>query len=212
MDLFAALGTWWCAAGDRSATLEISSLDNPGWLIRCEGATKPSALTSGHGYRRSEHDWIEVGVTGNTLTLMSGPTNLNEMLFRFLQLVDGWRLLEGNPVQSIPIHFHSYSQEGNLDLSIRLVRWFLWQCDYDWEHREGIVIRTVADGSWQLKIESDLDDPLTVADYRVLYWPEQPAGIEIWKEGSILTAECTPPNFASMLARCLEWLEGDWRD
>jgi len=213
-DLLSSLGFWWqrrlagadCPAG----ALLLESMDNPGWSLRLDQPPEMGVEgTTFRPFRRSDHDWLEVQITSDHLTLVSGPLNLSEMVYQFLSYVGGKELL-ALPAPEVPHYYHGFGMPELFDLCIRISKWFISHCDYDWEHGFGFTL--AGDwGGWTLSAETRTYEGLTEVDLLVLNRPPETDLIRFWKDGRELKSSCAPADFAEMVARNLEWLEEDWK-
>lgn len=141
---------------------------------------------------------------------MSGPLNLNEVMWRFLQLVAPNDVLSGATVQELHRYYHGYGEAEVLDLSTRLARWFTWNCNYDWEHGITFSVRIDGNEKWELQVDSNEKNSLEEDDLKVLYWPTKHDQLDFKLSDSILKGECEPALFTQMLSRTIEWLEREW--
>lgn len=75
---------------EHSYGVTIDTLDNPGWTLRIDviGTTLESTTREWTKLARSEHDWVHWRVQDDRYEAACGPTNLNEAILTFLDLVD----------------------------------------------------------------------------------------------------------------------------
>lgn len=93
-DLIRLLESWYTTEcnGDWEHTygITIETLDNPGWLLKVDlNETTWSELRLPIEIdQRSEDDWIQTEVKDSKFLGCGGPGNLNELIARFLELVN----------------------------------------------------------------------------------------------------------------------------
>ena len=93
-----------------------------------------------------------------------------------------------------------------MDALKELQSWFLTQCDDDWEHRNGVEIKTLDNPGWAVSI--DLDG--TEAETRSFELVEDSNVDEIdwltyWREGSTFQGRCGPSRLGDVLRIFLKW-------
>ncbi|MFY9233210.1 MAG: Imm53 family immunity protein [Fimbriimonadaceae bacterium] len=116
------------------------------------------------------------------------------------------------PVAPVQTYWHAHASATQpLDLCVRLAKWFINQCDYDWEHGEGITLLADPEIGWTFSVETSDNKPLREDDLRILGRGVVDGQIEFLKEGSIFISKCPSQNVIFMLSRVLEWLEEDWK-
>ncbi len=74
---------------EHSYGITIDTLDNPGWRLRIDLASTPQAGVTLNSTKveRSERDWIYWWVKEDCFEAACGPTNLNEAILTFLDLM-----------------------------------------------------------------------------------------------------------------------------
>ena len=89
---------------------------------------------------------------------------------------------------------------------LRLQDWFESQCDKDWEHGNGIKIKTLDNPGWSLDIELDgtilIDKELS--EYKENYEHETD-WITCKKEGSIFQGRGGPKQLLKIIQFFLDW-------
>ena len=77
-------GNW-----EHQGGVRIESLDNPGWLVEIKLPHAKEALRNfaQRNEDRSERDWIQCSVSGDTFKGAGGPSNLAEILATFLNWI-----------------------------------------------------------------------------------------------------------------------------
>ncbi|MCZ8158682.1 MAG: Imm53 family immunity protein [Rhizobiaceae bacterium] len=91
----------------------------------------------------------------------------------------------------------------------RLNRWFLSQCDQDWEHGDGIELRTLDNPGWLLRIDiggtelekAKLSEVLEVGD-NFLYIKR-----ELHNGKMKIVGSCCAIRLDEMLEKILNWIE-----
>ena len=89
-DTLSALADWYSSNcnGDweHQYGIRIDTLDNPGWSVRIDlsGTALESKLFERVETERSSGDWLHCRVEKFTFMAWGGPSNLEEMLRRFL--------------------------------------------------------------------------------------------------------------------------------
>jgi hypothetical protein len=75
---------------EHSYGVRIDTLDNPGWTFVVDLVDTAHASTTRDWSRveRSEHDWVHWRVHEDRFEAACGPTNLNEAILAFLDLVE----------------------------------------------------------------------------------------------------------------------------
>lgn len=70
--------------------VRIDTLDNPGWTVRVDlaGTVLEEATTDWSKVERSVHDWMMWRLADGRYEASCGPTNLNEAILAFLDVVD----------------------------------------------------------------------------------------------------------------------------
>ena len=87
----------------------------------------------------------------------------------------------------------------------RLQRWYLAQCDGEWEHSYGVEIGTLDNPGWILKI--DLKDAPRPFDRLETHRTEDD-WVVCWLEEASFHAACGPLNLEEALGIFLDWAGG----
>ena len=89
----------------------------------------------------------------------------------------------------------------------RLQRWYLAQCDGDWEHSSGVKIDTLDNPGWTLRV--DLDG--TALAGRTSDWTRVERSESDWifyrSTGEVFEAACGPMNLEEAVEAFLEFAE-----
>ncbi len=95
-----------------------------------------------------------------------------------------------------------------VETSISLLeKWYLSQCNGDWEHSWGVGIETLDNPGWRLKI--DLNE--TSAENRILERTKIDRGERDWimygVEKKVFHAACGPLNLSEAIKIFIDWFE-----
>jgi hypothetical protein len=97
------------------------------------------------------------------------------------------------------------SAESERDLLGELQRWYLAQCDGEWEHSYGVKIATLESRGWTLKVNLE-GTGLASRSFRQ---PEIRRSSDDWvvcrRDSTQFHAYCGPPNLTEALACFLDW-------
>lgn len=216
-DLLSMLALWWQEKSaflpSQQASLRLQTMSNPGWMLQLVGV-KDIVIDEAHAeeFTGAPSEWVSVDQGFGVILLMSGPFKLNEILWRFLRGTMG-NLFYTVSVPEVPRYYHGmYMQEGLFDLAQRLQKWFISNCDYCWEEEFGFKLIADANVGWTLEMDTGSEAPLGKDDYAILNSPIARAELAFSKEGRNLICRCAAEQFTEMLARALEFVEGDWRE
>ena len=90
----------------------------------------------------------------------------------------------------------------------RLQRWFQAQCDGDWEHGEGIVIETLDNPGWSLKV-SLADTPLEHKAFAELKrdYESETEWLTCFLRDGKFTGACGPQKLEEMIEVFLTWAD-----
>jgi hypothetical protein len=95
------------------------------------------------------------------------------------------------------------------DALAKLQRWYLDQCDDEWEHAYGITIETLDNPGWHLRIDL-ADTRLSDRDYeRAEMHRTDDDWVVSWREEQRWCAACGPLNLDEAVAAFLDWA-GSW--
>jgi hypothetical protein len=95
------------------------------------------------------------------------------------------------------------------DALAKLQRWYLDQCDDEWEHAYGITIETLDNPGWRLRIDL-ADTRLSDRDYeRAEMHRTDDDWVVSWREEQRWCAACGPLNLDEAVAAFLDWA-GSW--
>lgn len=145
-----------------SNCFEIDTLDNPGWslTIGLEGTilfNKKFEISIDH----SENDWIRCYVENENFEAAGGVLNLSDILEGFTSFLKNYEnSCYISEIDIKPCNFFCESKIINDDNLMWLVKWYSSQCNGDWEHSYGVLIKSFNHG-WYVKIdifETELHD------------------------------------------------------
>jgi hypothetical protein len=140
----------WNRQWHNSYGISIRNVDNPGWLveINLEGTVLKGKDFTPIIIDRTEKDWIYCQVNHTQFQASCGGMNLIEILQRFEQWDNSLNLHKNK--QSMTI-----SDSEKLDKWIQ--KWYLSNCNGDWEHFNEVKIHSLIDSiGW--KVEIDLEE------------------------------------------------------
>ncbi len=131
--------------------LSLGTLDNPGWSLKInlEDTELKGKKFQSIKVDRTEDNWICCFLKNNKFIGVGGPLNLSEIFYIFIN----WAELYQNEKKSDSKTNFKMIQKN--DESTFLQKWFLNQCDQDWEHMFGIHIETlekINDIGWHVNI------------------------------------------------------------
>lgn len=134
----------------------IRTLDNPGWkvFINMEGTALEGKTLAFNNIERSEDDWIFCFVNENIFKAFCGPENLIEALLVFINWFNKENQLQNQKL-------------SNLSILEWLQKWYLRNCDGDWEHMFGVSIKITNAPGWKVWIdleETELEDKNLMAN------------------------------------------------
>lgn len=205
-----------------SSHVVLKTMDDPGWLIKLP--VRDGFLPKEFGRKRrlvarTYHDWwfLDRSSAGE-FVLMCGPLNLSEALYELGRTLLGRRLR--SEFKAFPgMRLHTAWMDAPLDTSIRMARWYAWQCDGDWEHEYGIRVERVHDG-WNLSIDLsftevesvDFDLQKVYAEFRVAR--PYDASIQLSRAGKQLRGKCGAGAMTDMVGVAFDWIEyiREWRE
>ena len=91
------------------------------------------------------------------------------------------------------------------DVLAELERWYLAQCDEEWEHNYGVVIGTLDNPGWQVSVDL-IDTPLDTMPYeRAEAHRTEDDWVVSWRSEQKWEAACGPLNLREALALFLAW-------
>ena len=98
-----------------------------------------------------------------------------------------------------------------VDVLNGLQRWYLAQCNDEWEHSFGVVIETLDNPGWSVKVDL-VDTGLADRPYqRVETHRSEDDWIVSWRDERQWQAACGPMNLEETLERFLVWAAADQR-
>jgi hypothetical protein len=216
-DLVSLLGLWWCEKSmslqGGEAGLRLETMSDPGWMLQVIGFND-IAISEAFGDLPlgPPGEWMKIEQRSDAILIMAGPFQLAQILWRFLGGSSGTPSYFGKPPE-VPRHYHGmHIEEGLLDLAQRLQKWFICNCDYYWEEEFGFKVCTEGNSMWRLEIDSGNVNELHADDYRVLNGTTATTKLDFKKSGRNLVCSCTNNQFTEMVARAMEFVEGDWKD
>jgi hypothetical protein len=90
------------------------------------------------------------------------------------------------------------------DVLGELQRWYLDQCDDDWEHTYGVRVDTLDNPGWSVRIDL-ADTPLSDRDYaRAEAYRTDDDWVVSWREDQCWCAACGPLNLDEAIAAFLD--------
>jgi hypothetical protein len=89
----------------------------------------------------------------------------------------------------------------------KLVSWFQSQCDGDWEHGEGIVIQSLDNPGWWIRIGLEGTSLEETPFLAVNLQRTETDWLVAKKVGEILDINCGPGNLEEALTLFLDWEE-----
>ena len=94
---------------------------------------------------------------------------------------------------------------ASADVLTQLQRWYLDQCDGEWEHSFGVAIDTLDNPGWIVKV--DLTDTRLTGQpcERNVVHRSEDDWVASWREGAQWQAACGPLNLEEALQRFLTW-------
>jgi hypothetical protein len=91
------------------------------------------------------------------------------------------------------------------DVLVELERWYLDQCDEDWEHSFGVAIDTLDNPGWQVRVDL-VETALSASEYkRVETHRTEQDWIVTWRDETQWHAACGPQNLREALDQFLTW-------
>lgn len=87
----------------------------------------------------------------------------------------------------------------------RLTKWYFSQCDGDWEHGYGIIIDTLDNPGWRLKVNLIDTDLELKAFQRTEIERSDNDWLQCWVKEGIFLGACGPENLEEMLLIFCEW-------
>jgi hypothetical protein len=90
----------------------------------------------------------------------------------------------------------------------RLERWYLSQCDGDWEHGEGVQIDTLDNPGWRVRISLGGTGLQSRSFERIGIDRSEEDWVRAWVEDAVWNAAAGPLNLTEALSAFLAWAEG----
>jgi hypothetical protein len=91
------------------------------------------------------------------------------------------------------------------DVLGELQRWYLDQCDGEWEHAYGLTIDTLDNPGWSLRVDL-ADTPLSDREYeRAEAHRTEDDWVVSWRADRCWRAACGPLNLAEAVAAFVDW-------
>jgi hypothetical protein len=90
----------------------------------------------------------------------------------------------------------------------RLERWYLSQCDGDWEHGEGVQIDTLDNPGWSIRISLGGTGLQPRLFERLRIDRSEDDWVHAWVEEGMWNAATGPVNLTEALSAFLAWAEG----
>jgi hypothetical protein len=91
------------------------------------------------------------------------------------------------------------------DLLAELQRWYLDQCDDEWEHTYGVIIDTLDNPGWSVRIDlADTSLSDRASERLEVHWTEGDWVVS-WREDQCWCAACGPLNLGEAVAVFLDW-------
>lgn len=146
-NVFSWLQKWYELQGHvdlkNNSGIIIDTVDNPGWyltinLMSTNCQNKPFDLLK---LKKNETEWLFCIVRNNIFEAGCDPTSLEKILMVF----KNWN--ESNIIQ-LPSHYLNMPNVFD-----ELQKWFLKQCDGDWEHEFGVKIYSLYNRGWVVEID-----------------------------------------------------------
>lgn len=142
---------------ERLFGIEINSIDNPGWAVTIsiqETDLKEKKFQKVF-INRSKKDWFVCKIENGFFNGYCGTFNFFEVLQSFRK----WATDKNNLIIQNNDNFH-YPLD---DYWLWLINWYDSQCNEDWEHSYGIVIKSLDNPGWSISIDvsdTDLEDKI----------------------------------------------------
>ncbi len=92
-----------------------------------------------------------------------------------------------------------------VDVLARLQKWYLSQCDGDWEHQYGVEICTVDNPGWRGSINLAETYKEEHVFKRIKIERSEDDWIHAWKENNKFEFACSPENLQGALEIFLNW-------
>ena len=174
--------------------ISIDTLDNPGWMIEIDlfQTYLKNKKFEEIDIEKTPNNWLQCNVSNYKFQGFGGPENLKDIISIF----NAWNAPPNFPLRS--------SDDTEL---LWLQKWYLSQCNGDWEHMFGISIKTTSRPGWAILIN--------LAETNLEGFPFE----EICEEQDKLNwysckvnqsnfeAECGPYNLNKILHIFREWVE-----
>ncbi len=185
-------GNW-----EHSYGIKIETLDNPGWLFNinlCKTSLDKIEFKKIKS-NRTEDDWVYCNkIEGNIFQVSCGPENLAEGLNIFMT----W----AKEHQNFKELKKSHSDFNSLP---ELQRWYLSNCDGDWEHSYGVTINTLDNTGWALNIELS-ETPLEDIDFEnVQIKRTENDWVDCKVEDYLFKGQCSPENLEELIKTFIVW-------
>lgn len=190
----------WFAVNYQQARVEIVTLDNPGWTIKVyipgeehqiyvQDATSPNRV-----FCKQRKEKVFKG--------FSGVNNLSEIISTFNQWVEQTRREKHFEIDD------SNFLEKN-DVLDWLQKWYGSNCNGDWEHSYGVVIKTIPKIGWDVLI--DLAETL-YSDRELIYKKSRQSDSDWYSlkvsENKFL-ATGGPKNLNDILSEFKDWISSE---
>ncbi len=140
---------------ERLFGIEINSIDNPGWAITI--SIQETELKDKNfekvSLNRSKRDWLACKIENGFFEGYCGTFNFFEVLLSFRK----WETDNSNLI----IQKNDNINYALDDYWLWLINWYDIQCNDDWEHSYGIVVKSLDNPGWSISIDirdTDLEE------------------------------------------------------
>jgi hypothetical protein len=194
-----------CRSDDKkSIKIRIVTLDNPGWILtlELEGTMLGNNPFNEVDINRSKDDWIQCDIKDNKFDGACGPLNLSEVLTIFREWAE--------PIDEPTIAKITADNRTNVPMKDDinwLMGWYYGQCNGDWEHCFGAIIKTSDTTGWRFTIEFENTEleglPFTERKIK----RSEDDWIHCYVDHYKFEGHCGPRNLLEVLRIFREWAE-----
>ncbi len=190
------------------ASIEIKTLDNPGWLVLIRLDSKV-ALALRLKYEDPANNWEDAN-TAEEVLHSSYTDNWYHIKYEddvFQAAGDPMRLTE-LLLKAQEILQHDFYL-GNLDRLRFMENWFEGRCDADWEHSYGANIESPAERSWFLEIciiDTEVEGKVLVQSTFDIASHDN-SFVRYWSDGSNFVAEGTNVSLGDIILVYMQFLD-----
>ena len=203
IDILDAIANWYvdiCAYGEQqNLEFRVDTLDNPGWHLVADGGSDQTANRKEIivDTNKSKDDWIYIKTNKHIFDRGGGPAYLENILVAFYLWAIG--AYKGE------VEYGSAGYSSRSDVINDIQKWYMRNCDGDWEHSYGVIIEIVRCFGWKVEFSlcgTELDK-MPFDDINISRGQDDWIKCEKFESKLICTGG--PKNIAELLSSFIDW-------